>query len=457
MKQTILSLILALVPVALIAQENSTQQYTPDGHPILTLQQCIKMAVECNSNFLRSQADSTSAEIQLASAKNSFLPQLNAQMGQSFSFGRAKDERGVIINHSAANTDFGVGFSYTLFSGLRRLYNMNEAKSSLLASEQTLLETKDKISLDIIGMYYQVLMQEDMLRISEFNLAQTEFHLNYTKAMVEGGKWALSKQLELESQLANEKLTLIDSRNDLFLTRLNLALNVDYGSPDSLAIVNPDIDKMVALAYSKLYPVKTVYDYAMNNRAGIKAAENNLQTAKLGIRAASSGFIPTLSFNAGYSTSYFYPFEKSQQQFISDFPTQLKHNGRYFLGFTLSIPLFDAMETPNAIRQAKVKYTLAEIHSKDVREALYRQVVTAQANATSASKKIAAATESAKIAKESLKMTEAAFEAGRATPLELEQARNRSLIAEMQLVRAKYDFVYKVAILEHYMGVTDIQ
>lgn len=456
MKHSFLLILFVCTSIPFFAQEATLQKYTAEGYPILSLPQCIQMAIDCNSEVMQRQADSTSAEIQLATAKGSFLPRLDARVGQSFNFGRAEDETGVIINHSAANTEFGVGLSYTLFSGLRRLGSMDEAKSALAYSESSLQGSKDKIALDIIGMYYQVLMQEDMFRLSELNLAQTEYHVNYTKQMVQAGKWALAKQLELEAQLANEKINLIDGRNDLFLTRLNLALNIDYGSPDSLAIVTPDIDRMVELAYTKLYPVETVYDYAMGNRAEIKAVESNLETAKQGIRIASSGFIPTLSFNAGYTTSYFHPFDEAQQQFARSFAQQLEHNGRYYLGFTLSIPIFDAMETPNAIRNAKTRYRLAEINHKIVREALYRQVVTAQANAESASKKIATAKEGARITKESLRLTEEAFEAGRATPLELEQARNRSLVAEMQLIRAKYDFVYKTAILEHYMGMSDL-
>lgn len=459
MRKDLLVILLSFILIPLGAQQQKTpqQKYTPEGYPILSLTQCIQMAINCSADVMQAKADSTSAEIQRHLAKSSFMPKFAAELGENISFGRSENSNGVIIDHSASNSTIGIGGSYTLFSGMKRFYNLKEANWTQKANNSKLQGTKDGIILDVIGMYYETLMQEDMIKLSEANIAQTRFHLDYTREMVKGGKWPRSKQLEMEAQLANEKVSMVDNYNRLYLTRLNLALNVDYGTPDSLAIISPDIDNLVDLAKTKLYPTDDVYDYAMANRAEIHSINENREAAKIAIRSAQAGYYPSLSLNLGYNTSYFYPFEEMQRKQIKNCTTQLKHNGRYFIGFTLSIPIFDAFQTANAVRQAKVRYDLSEITHKRIREALFRKVSTAQANATSASKKIAVAIQSARTTKESLQLIKDAFEAGRATPLELEQARHRALAADMQLIQAKYDFVYKTALLEHYMGLSELQ
>lgn len=456
MKKLLYFNLLFLTFFPLQAQIKGDGGTTSEGYPILSLQQCIQMAIDCSNDILQSRTDSLSAEYNLSAGIYQFLPNVTAQLGESISLGRSENSSGVIMNRSSANTEISIGATYTVFSGLRRLNDISEAKIQREASKSSLQGAKDAIAIDIIGMYYQVLMQEELYQLSVANIERTRSDLEYTKAMVEAGKWPLAKQVELEAQLSNEEVNLIDSQNELYLTRLNLALNINYRDADSLAIITPDVDNLVELAYTKLVSPEKVYQYAMENRAEIRAADRRIQAAETAISTAKTGFIPTLNLNAGYGTTFYYPFERTQQQMMEDFPTQLKNNGSWYFGFTLSVPIFDAMQTPTNIRTAEVKHILAKIDHKRTREALNRQILTARANAVTASKKIPAAKAGAETNKRSLRMTTDSFEAGRSTALELEQAKNRALQAEKQLIQAKYDFIYKASVLEHYMGTADL-
>lgn len=450
MKAKLLAILL-LLPSVINAQVVGEGSTTPEGYPILSLRQCVQMAIDCSSDILQRRADSLSARIDLAASKYQFLPRIDAQLSQSLNLGRSEDASTMMTEHSATTTGINIAANYQLFGGMQRLGKLSEAKLFAQSAESALQSKKDAIATDILGMYYQVLMQEEMMKLTLANLEKTRSHLQYTQAMVKEGKWAAVKEVEIQAQLADEELQLIQKQNELFLTRLNLALNVDYSSADSLAIIVPNIEEKIAIAYEMLLPAEEIYRTAMSLSAEIRAINLRIEATKHAITTAQLGFLPTISLNAGYSTSYFYPFDDAQRALINDFSHQLKHNGRFFVGITLSLPIFDAMQTPTAIRNAKVRYTLAQIDHKRSREALNRSSITAKANAETAAKKIPAAQESVRITQEALRMTEASFEAGRSTSLELEQARNRALTAEMQLVYAKYDFVYKAAIVEFFI------
>lgn len=457
MKKILFSLLALFLAFSLRAQQPAKGVSADRQHPTLTLDDCIRMALDCDNDYAQRRLDSVGNEINLSSAKAAFLPELSAGVGQSFSFGRSPDKTGVIIDQSTGNTSLSASANYTIFSGLRRLSALSVAKKGIELSKATLEALRDQVALNVIQMYYQVLMQEEMMAVTLAGIEQTKYTLGYTKQLVEGGRWALAKQLEIEAQLANEEVSLIDARNDLYLTRLNLALNIDYGSPDSLYIVDPDIDRLVEQARGKLIPAETVYNMALETRADIKVSHLNVDIAKKGVASAQSGYLPSFSFNAGYTNGYFFPFDKGQNLANPSFEDQIRHNGRYSIGFSLSIPIFDALKTPLAIRQAKMRVGLAKVDETRAQQALYRNITTAHANAVSASKKIEVARTSAETTKQSLEMTKAAFEAGRSTPLELEQARNRYIVAEMQAIRAKYDFVLKAAILERYVGESELR
>lgn len=450
MKKTTILLLLSITSLIASAQ-HATPQYTKDGYPILSLDDCIRMAIACDNDHADRILDSLAAEVTVKEAKSTFLPKLSASLSQSFDLGRSLNESGILVDESAGRTALNIEASYQLFSGLQRITRLDRAKISREASIAHLRSKENQIAVDVIGMYYQILMEEDMMRQTKAAIEETKYTLEYTQQMVDAGRWPLSKKLEIESQLANQRLQLIDQENRLFHTRHNLALNVDYGSADSLYIVQPDIESLVEKAKSTLRPMDDIYHEGMAVRADVKASQLDVVSFEKLIQEARTGYIPTLTFTAGYSNGYFFPFDEHRRNLRLDFKDQMKHNGRYSFTFMLSIPIFDAFQTHTQIRQAKIKADNARVQATRVAQAWYRTVSTAHANTLYAAKKIDIATEGANTAKKTLGMVQASFEAGRATALELEQARNRALSTEIQVIQAKYDFVYKASLLQEFI------
>lgn len=442
--------LILILPLIFPTLSALAQQTAPVKH--LTLRQCIENGVKEYTSVKLAQADSLEAALQVNVAKNAFLPTASAGIGQEFSFGRAEDATQVLRNESASSTSFQVSASYTIFSGLRRLQDLELAKQQLAATNNNYQAVKDQATLVIVGEFYQVLMLEEMVRLADANVEQTKSTLEYTKAMVNSGKWPKSKQLDLEAQLANELVSRIDSYNDLYQSRLTLTHDISQPTPESFTLVAPEIDKLVAIATEKVYSEEQVYKVALIKRSDVLVANQNIEIAQQQRKVALTGYIPTISLNVSWGSSYFYPFNRENRIGTYNFATQFNNNNRYFIGLSLSIPIFDALNTASLVKRSNIQKLRAEANYINVIDNLQKDIRSARANAENASKKIHLAEESQRTSQESLRITQDAFEAGRSTVLELEQAKNRAFAAELQLIRAKYDFVYKTTILQHYMG-----
>lgn len=439
-------------PPHLTTRRPASMKHTPEGYPVLTLDDCIRMTILASTDFHDLQVDSITAGINRRAAENRYLPTLSADLGTAANFGRRMDKSGVLVDESGGNATLGVNASYTLFDGLNRESNLATAKLTQQKGAARRQAFREKVAIDVINMYYSVLMEEDLIALSQQELEQIKYTLKYTKEMVDAGKWPRIKLVEIESQLSNKKLALVDAENNLFKVRLNLALNVDYGSADSLFIVDPQVDRLIDKARAFLLPAGDIYNEALNNRAEIKRAELGIALAEENVRAARSGYWPTVSLVAGYNNGYYYPFDEHIRNASLPFNEQIKHNARYSIGLNFSIPLFDGLRTSSKVRLAQAQVGTAKVESVRVQQAIYRSVVTARANAAYASEKIDLALKSEAKTKEAYDMAQAAYEAGRSTTLDLEQARNRYQQARIQAVQAKYDFVYKATVLEQYLG-----
>ena len=137
---------------------------------------------------------------------------------------------------------------------------------------------------------------------------------------------------------------------------------------------------------------------------------------------------------------------------VKDFSEQLKDNSNQSVGFSLSVPIFNGWQGRNAISQAKIQKTQAEIDLDIKTRDLRKLIEQAFADAVSALQKYSASGEKVAAQNEAFKYAQQKFDVGMMTSFDYNNTKKDLTKAESDLLQAKYDFIFKTTILDFYMG-----
>jgi outer membrane protein len=134
------------------------------------------------------------------------------------------------------------------------------------------------------------------------------------------------------------------------------------------------------------------------------------------------------------------------------FSEQFKNNANKSIGFTFSMPLFNGMQTNTSIKNAKINTLNSKLSMDLAKQNLYKSIAQAQANAKAALNKYKSTEASVKAANESFFYAQQKFNAGVISAFDFNSAKNRVFAAESNMLQAKYDFVFKLKVIDYYLG-----
>lgn len=405
-----------------------------------SLDSCINYAIEHNLTVKAREIDRVSGEYDITEAKDRFLPSLNASAGQSFNFGRGLTSENTYANRNTSNFQWGVNMSLPLFQGLSATRQLKYARVNYRSLLLQIESVKDDITLNVISQYLQVLAYSEMLKNAQEQVELSDYELKRQEALAEAGKIAEIDVLQARSQLANDRQTLTDTENNLAIARLDLAQMLNLPSPE-----NFDIEPIQTVDPVIMSP-NDVYMSALASNNSIKSAKNDIEAAQVGVELAKSGYIPRLSFNAGLGSSY-YNISGVENP---SFSRQMRDNFTKTLGFSLSVPIFDAFSTRNSVRKARVRELSAALQLENRTTALYQEIQQAYYRATGARQKYLTGIETESIAREALEAIKGKYEMGRSTPTEFEQAKVQYQQASINRIQSHYEYILRTRILDFY-------
>ena len=434
MKRTVISLSLTLLGAfQLQAQET------------WDLQRCITHAIEHNLSIKQKEAARNQSEVELNTAQWSRMPNLNGNIGQSFNFGRALQADNTYGNRNTRNTNFSLGTSIPLFTGLQIPNSIALSKLNLKAATEDLEKAKEDISIQVTTYFLQVLFNEELTKIARNQVALSQEQLDRKIAFFRNGKASEAEVLEAKSRLAQDQLSLVQAENNHQLALLDLSQLLELPSPEGFQINVPDIDNFSV----HLTLPEEVYAQAMMNKPAIKAAQYRLQGAEKSIKIAQSGYYPQLSFGAGIGTNYYHLSGIEN----APFSTQWDQNMNKYLQFSLSIPIFNRFQTRNRVKSARIQHTALSWQLEESKKALYKEIQQAYYNALAAESKYKSSQSANESAEASFRLMSEKYANGKASATEYNEMRTAWMKALSDGVQAKYEFVYRSKILDFYKGV----
>ena len=405
-----------------------------------TLDRCINYALDNNLTVKSRKIEIQSGELDVTAAKDRHLPNLSANASQSFSYGRGLTSDNTYTDRNTSNFGWGVNMSLPLFQGLSAIRQTKYAQANLRALVEELEATKDDITLNVISAYLQVLYAGEMCNVAEEQLRLGLVEQSRREELLANGKIPELDLIEAQSQVAQNRLSLVNAQNDRTLALVDLAQLLELPDIDGFDIAPVEDDGLT------LYSPDEVYDRALESNHSVLAARRRIEAADRNISLARSSYLPNLSFNAGIGSNYYTVSGISSESFAR----QMNHNFNKSLGFSLSIPLFDAFSSRNNVRRAKIQHLNARLQYETTERNLYKTIQQAYYQANGATEKLRSAEISADATRQAFEAMQQKYDFGRANSTEYEQARSNYVRATSEAVQAKYESILRRRILAFY-------
>lgn len=413
-----------------------------------TLRQCIDYALENNITVKQQDVTRRQNEVQLSTAKNSRLPDLNASASQNWSFGRGLTSENTYSNRNTSSTSLSLGTTVPLFTGFRIPHTIELNKLNLEAATADLGKARDDISVQVAQAYVQILYNIELRDVAQRQIDIDSMQVERLREMYRTGKASGVEVAQQEATLAQSRLTLTQADNDYRISLLTLAQLLELPSPEGFTIVRPDIAALTVDEAAALPLPDEIFQEAIAFKPEVKAETLRLKSTEMSIKIAQSALWPTLSLSAGLGSNYY----KTNGFDTESFGRQMRNNFSQYIGLSLNIPIFNRFETRNSIRSARLDRESQQLRLDDVKKTLYKEIQQAYYNAVAARAQYASSTEATASNKAAFDLMSAKYEYGKANITEFNESKNNWLKAESDLARAKYEYMYDTSLLDFYRG-----
>ncbi len=438
MKQTILFITILLLSAGMgKAQE------------LWSLQKCIDYALENNIQIKQQELNSEYNSNLVSQAKSNRLPNLNAQIGNNYSYGRSLNINNAYEDVNSTSLSGGISTNVTLWNGSQLKNAIVQRELDLEATLQELQKAKDDLTLYIASSYLEILFAEELVLVSEGQIEVTKQQINRTQQLVDAGSLAKGALLEIEAQLAGEELQLVNNQNSVDLAYLNLYQFLELPISESFKIEKPVLPEIGA--YSNSINSLDIFNNALTFRPEVKSAVKRVESAKTQLEIAKGALYPSLALGANYNNNYFKILNTDSPQL--SFGDQLKGNGRYGFGFSLNIPIFNKFQVRNSISNSTIQVMDYEYQLQNTKNVLRKDIETAYTNAFAALKKYISTEKAVTSMEEAFRYTEEKFNVGMVNSVEYNQSKNNLTNAQSNLLQAKYDYIFRTKILDFYNGI----
>ena len=421
-----------------------------NAQKMMSLQACIDFALENSYAVNQKMLEKEQNFMQLKARQVSIAPSLGANIGQTFDFGRATLANNTVINTTQSTTNFGIGLNMDVFQGLRTYHQIQSDKLLFQATLYALEAAKENIELSVTAFYLQILLNKEMLDVYKVQVTLSQEQVDRIEILVRNGKNSDAEWYAAKSSLANDQLSVVEAENNLRLSKLDLAQLMNF--PDILNFdIAPETNfSTIDEILNKNFDLNTVSVNALQHRPVILEAFTRIEQAKRNTKVAQAGWYPSLTLSASFGTGYYYNFKE-----LLTFPNlparkQFKNNARESIGMTLNIPIFDKLSTHYSVKQQKVNVKFQELQLEETKRRLMKEIEQAYLNAVAAKEKYLASQVANTASMTAFQYEEKKYNAGSSTHYEFNEAKNRYLKAQSNLIQTKFDFLFRAKILEFY-------
>jgi outer membrane protein len=458
------------------------------GNPVLaqdawTLNACIEHAATHNLEIQRGQNTLELAEVNTLQSQLAFLPSINLNGGYYWNFGLTIDP---ISNTRQPGSRQTLGTTastnWTIFGGGRNYNQLQQAKMNEVAALYQLDELRNNVSISVASSYLQILVNKQLLEVAEEQLKASEQSFKRTQILYENGALSKDNYLQAMAQVKSDEGNAISTRNALVLSKLMLyqmlQLEEDFESFD---VVAPKVD--LSAGALRGYNNEELLASAVEKQPSVKLAQANISASEYAAKLAAGGRYPSVAFSAQLNSNYvqglpyftdYYTLttytlvenpvtgsidQVPQEIYVPDpnsmveytVGNQLMDNWNQFVGIGIQVPIFNSGQVHSAVQRAKIQKHNAYLDLRQSELNVRQTIERAYLDAVGALAVYEASKSAAEASKEALENARTNYELGTISAFDFSLSQNQYVAAESRAIQSKYDYLFKVKVLEFYL------
>jgi len=405
----------------------------------LTLQECIKIALENNTSLLRAEASHKDTQLLKSVARADFMPSIGVGLGYNHTRVGASSQifvdpvtglqRPVQEGYTSRTYSSGISVSQTFYDGGYSIANYKKSRNDEKASRFNLESTRQMTIYNVEESCLALLKSQALLEVYRETIRSSEEALKKAQSMELIGAAPRSDVLKAKVKFESDKMRFIQAENEVEVARANLNYVLGFDVNRQTEVSDPSIETRWDLTYDE------AVELAKDNHPELKKRNFEIESARNEIRMAKSSYLPQLTGSLNYSW-----YNEKLSNIGNMFDEDYNWTGRINLG----ISLFEGFSRPANVSRAKIGYKSLKILESETERNVLLEVKTAFLGMKAAEKQIEVANESLLSAEEDLKQSTTRYQLGAGTMLEQIDAQVAITSARANKIQADYD--YRLAI-----------
>jgi len=268
----------------------------------MTLEECVKVALDNNLTVKRSVYNVETYKVNMLAAKAAFLPTLSGTTTGGWNFGRSINPvTNSFVNRDTKTVQVGINSSLILFNGLRLQNTFRQNIRDSKAANLDLEKAKNDVTINIVVYYTTVVLNKELYENAKIQLASSQQQLETVKKQVAAGALPKSNQLDQESTVATNELSLTNQENVLNLSILQLKQAMQVPASTQFEVVIPDLameDLVIPQTAEEIYAV------AAESLPQIKSALLKVESSQYALKASKGNYFPRVTLNGSGTSNY---------------------------------------------------------------------------------------------------------------------------------------------------------
>jgi outer membrane protein len=414
-----------------------------------TLQECVEYALKKNISVRQAELDLKVTEVTKKDAIGNFLPAANVSVSHAWNIGLTQNPvTGINQQQTTQSTTGNATAQVDIYKGLQNQLLYRKSKMAIVASQYQLQKMKDDTALNVANAFLQILFNKENLKVQQEQLKADQDQQARSEELLEGGLIPKGDLLDIQATVAADKQKVIAAENQLLISKLSLAQLLQLEDFTTFDVADEEYDKENSEVL--MQTPQAILEQARATRTELKLAKANLEVAEQDVKISRRAYQPTLSA--------FYNLNTRVTSLLPDpFWSQVNDYKGHSYGFQLNIPILNGLSARNTVERNKIALDRSKLAYDQQELDLERNVYTAFTDAQGALKAYESAESAATARALALEYAKDRYDVGLINVFDLNQAQTLSVNAQSEVVRSKYDFIFKVKILEFYFGIPIFQ
>lgn len=429
-----------------------------------TIQECVAYALKNNISIKQSVLDADLAKIDKNNALASFLPSINADASHSWNIGLNQNiTTGILENQTTQFSAFGLNTGVDIYKGLQNQNRLRKSNLQILASQYNLDKMKEDISLYVANAFLQILFDKENIKVQKEQLEISEKQYIRTDELVKAGSIPRGDLLDIKATVASNKQKVVSAENAFIISKLSLVQLLQLDDFENFDIA--DVEYGVADSPTMLLGPQAIFQKAKEIRVELKIAKSNLEIAERDLKIARGGFQLSLQGFYRFNTRISYadvPVFDSSGKFVgfrnpNPFFNQFSDNKGHNFGMQLNIPILNGFSVKNSVERSKVSIEKNKLALSQSELDLERNVFKAFTDVKGALNAYESAIIALDARKEAFNYASEKLAVGIMNAFDFNQSQTLLSNSQSEVLRTKYDYIFKVKVLELYFGIPIIQ